>query len=444
VLARWADAARPGGRHDEAVRALGEAIDSFKSQGRPVEAARGMSLLADVLWFRGDPTTRAMAADAVSLLEAEGPSAELVDAYAEAGRLASLGGDFRQSLVWTERALALASELALPEPAKPLGYHGLARFALGDPLGVEDLRRALSLAVDAGQGWEAAILYNNLAVTQSATDGPAVVLETNRAGLDFCERRGITQTLHWLMIGELDCLFQLGSWDGITESAEELATRLEASGSVVTLIWVRDLRARVLIYRGNVSDALPLTGWAVDAARKSGNAESRIFARGTRALAALAEGDAEGATAFLREIDEMPHSREVGIFADFLPTMVRAAVGAGDVELARRLSSGLEPRYRSQQYADLAARAILAEADGETEEAAGLYGEAAERWKEFQNQLEQALALLGQGRCLVALGRPLEAAQPLGETREIFDRLGTAPMLAETDALLAQSTALTS
>ena len=57
---------------------------------------------------------------------------------------------------------------------------------------------------------------------------------------------------------------------------------------------------------------------------------------------------------------------------------------------------------------------------------------------------EQAFALLGQGRCLVALGRMTEAAQPLSLARDIFQELQAAPALAETDALLQQATALSS
>ena len=50
---------------------------------------------------------------------------------------------------------------------------------------------------------------------------------------------------------------------------------------------------------------------------------------------------------------------------------------------------------------------------------------------------EEGHALLGQGRCLVALGRAPEAAAPLAAAREIFARLGAKPALAETDAWLA-------
>ena len=85
-----------------------------------------------------------------------------------------------------------------------------------------------------------------------------------------------------------------------------------------------------------------------------------------------------------------------------------------------------------------AAQAQLAEAAGEP--ATALYADAAERWREFGNVPERAYALLGQGRCLRALGKA-GADQPLREARELFASMGFAPALAEVDAVLGRSEA---
>jgi hypothetical protein len=50
---------------------------------------------------------------------------------------------------------------------------------------------------------------------------------------------------------------------------------------------------------------------------------------------------------------------------------------------------------------------------------------------------QEAHALVGQGRCLVAFGRAPDAAAPLAAAREIFARLGARQALEETDAALA-------
>jgi hypothetical protein len=95
--------------------------------------------------------------------------------------------------------------------------------------------------------------------------------------------------------------------------------------------------------------------------------------------------------------------------------------------LAERLASDIGPSYPYQQHALCAARAILAEAGGETEEAARLYSEAAERWEGFGVVPERALALLGRGRCLLALSDPA-AGGALRQAREIFATLGASPL----------------
>lgn len=59
------------------------------------------------------------------------------------------------------------------------------------------------------------------------------------------------------------------------------------------------------------------------------------------------------------------------------------------------------------------------------------------RWERFGVVPERAFALLDRGRCLMGLDRPTEAAPALHHAREIFERLGAAPSLAVTDALLS-------
>ena len=75
--------------------------------------------------------------------------------------------------------------------------------------------------------------------------------------------------------------------------------------------------------------------------------------------------------------------------------------------------------------------------------AATAYADAATQWRRFGDLPELAYALLGQGRCLVALGMP-EADSPLGEARDLFTAMGYAPAVSETDALLHRATATTS
>jgi hypothetical protein len=72
-----------------------------------------------------------------------------------------------------------------------------------------------------------------------------------------------------------------------------------------------------------------------------------------------------------------------------------------------------------------------------------VYLAAASGWEQHGNVPEQAYALVGQGRCLVALADPA-AEQPLSQAAELFSSMGYRPALAEAETLIAQTTPLAS
>jgi hypothetical protein len=123
-----------------------------------------------------------------------------------------------------------------------------------------------------------------------------------------------------------------------------------------------------------------------------------------------------------------------------LPALARAALTLGEPELAARLTDGVQPSTPLFEHALITAHAQLAEAGGDHAEAAVLFAEAAERWREFGNVVERAYTLLGQGRCLSAIG-DLSGKEPLFVARELFASMGFAPAVAETDALLGRAEA---
>src|SRR5919198_864907 len=149
----------------------------------------------------------------------------------------------------------------------------------------------------------------------------------------------------------------------------------------------------------------------------------------------LAGAEADRALELLLELEQTPDAKGSVAYAPFLPGIVRTAIAAGDPALAERLTIDVPRVYPYHQHVLCATQAALAEARGEFEKAAEGYAEAAGRWDRFGVVPEGAFALLGQGRCLVALGRP-EARGPLDAAKKIFTKLGAAPALAEVDARL--------
>ena len=104
--------------------------------------------------------------------------------------------------------------------------------------------------------------------------------------------------------------------------------------------------------------------------------------------------------------------------------MLRICVAAGELPLAQSLVRGIagDGDIPVSLHATTTGRAILADAHGQTEEAAALYRAAAAGWDEWGSVPERAYALLGLGRC------GDEAAAR--EATAIFERLGARPVLA--------------
>jgi hypothetical protein len=243
---------------------------------------------------------------------------------------------------------------------------------------------------------------------------------------------------------ETNCLLllaELGRPEEAIERAGRLAAVLDASGDTHNLIELRSVELASSVSRGERGAAPAASDWLIEAVRESGAADVVAFGLAA-AGAALAGEDAERARALLVELELAPGARGTPYYARQLAAIVRTALAAGDPELAKRLADGLELRYPLDGHALCATRAQLAEHAGNHAEAVTLYAEAATRWQEFGHVPERAYALLGQGRCLRALGRP-EAEEPLREARDLFGEMGYKPALAETEALLAQVAAPT-
>jgi class 3 adenylate cyclase/tetratricopeptide (TPR) repeat protein len=436
VLDRWAEAARQEGRHGEAAHALDEAIAAFRQRGDTLAAARGLTTLASVLWWSGSERRREVAIEATTLLEGLPPGPDLVAAYAELARQEVLGGNLNEGIRSAERALALAGELGLEEPAKALGYLALGRCWLGDGGGVDDFRRALSLALAQGRGWETSVLYNNLAVSLWAIEGPAASVAMFRQGIEFGTARGIADSVRISRAEMLDEQVDLGAWDEVLGQSAELEEGAEATWSVPVLADMRRARVRVLLMRGEAEAAMPLARWAVESADRLPADRARLSLC-LDAMASHASGDLERARSALRRLVGTQYWENLH-WPAYLPAVIRVAVALGETALAETLMAN-ETRHRYRGHAQVAAQALVAEASGQPEAAARLHGEAAERWEGFGVVHERAFALLGRGRCLVALGRSKEAVGPLRGAREIFASLRAGPALVETNAFLERT-----
>jgi class 3 adenylate cyclase/tetratricopeptide (TPR) repeat protein len=437
LLVRWADAAIQARRPREAADALDEALASLRAREETEAAARALQFRSRAALILGEGRQIALAAEAVELLDEETPSPALVAAYTQLANIQAVAGAYLEAIAAAERAAIHAETLGLPEPARALGYRGFARAHLGDADGLVEMEGALGILIEQGAGQDAATLQNNLAIVRYPLEGPGRSLADFEQGIVFCEQRGLVQVAALLESNCAGLLVELGRPEEALERVERFARALEASGDTHSLIEVRAAELAIRLARGEPEASSVEADWLVETARAIGAVDLVVLGLAV-AAALLAAKAPERAAALLAELELWAGARQTPYYARHLAGMLRTALAAGDPELATRLADGLESRYPLDQHALCAARAQLAEHAGNHAQAATLYAQAAERWQQFGNVPEHAHALLGQGRCLLALGET-SAGKPLRQARELFGQMGYKPALAETESLLAQA-----
>ena len=438
LLERMAQATQLLGRLQDARPMFEQALALHRAQGDPVATGRVLTRLGLVVHRLGDPRCEELMAEAVALLETVPPGPELIAAYTYAAGRRMFTKQHSDTIAGSDRALALAAEIDLPTPALALHMRGISRCQLGDDGGLGDLKEASRLALEQGLGREAAVIQGNLAGSLALYHGPQVGLDALRKTIEFCEQRGIAEMALQNRSGIPVYLAELGQTEQALAEAGPLADRIEAGGD---MSWVplRSLQLHLLAETGAAEKA-PESERVISAARAIGLPDwiAIVFAYSAELL--LAQGQRGQAQALLAEIDANAAARSACVY--YLPELVRTALALGDASFVQRLLADVEPHRPSLQHGLATAQAQLAEAAGDHGPAAAQYADAAECWREFGNVPERAYALLGQGRCLVALGGA-GAEVPLAEARDLFASMGYKPALAETEKLLAETIAKT-
>jgi class 3 adenylate cyclase/tetratricopeptide (TPR) repeat protein len=439
LLLKTAEAAYQLGDLEAADRLCREALEEARLRGdRVLEGEAGVRL-SNLIWFRGEGE-RAWSTllPAVEVLEQEPPGPELARAYAQMGRDHMLADRSAEAVAAAEGALGLARSAGLDElVALALQVRGSARCALDDLGGLDDLWEARRMALELELGQEIVRSHNNLGSYVWTTEGPQAAHELFEAGVELALRRGLTS---WSRGGKahlLWTLFDLGRWDELLEIADDLIAWDQTHGQTYWGPWGSIYRAHVLVRRGRVADAAELEEELLARSREIGHPQVLGPALAAAALIELADGRPDSAVRLAIELEEAtPATPRAQFRGTFLPDLVRVCVAAGVPQRGTSLISGAEMNTNRSRYSVLTARAVLAEAAGGGEEAVELYSEAAESWAGFGYVLEEAQALLGRGRCLVALGRRGEAAEALRDAEPLFARLGAKPLVEETRSFL--------
>jgi class 3 adenylate cyclase/tetratricopeptide (TPR) repeat protein len=419
-----------------AAQAFEEAIDAFRRVGDE----RGIAIAAingyqSVLGHLGSGRERVVVAEAVKILERDGPGPDLVRALSnEARSLELIHNEHEAAIAVSDRAIAMASDLGIPEPARAIEGGGLARLSAGDPRGLDDVRRALELAKAQGLGREVDVIHFNLADAVGSLSGPAEKLELDREGFAMAVGRGDAEFAMSFRQAIVSALTDLGSWDEALTLAESVKEDLERASEFWDLADLENNIAIIHEHRGDLATASGLVEHALQTLRETSDPQLLISALTTAAAIEAARGAPEDAVGFLEELAAVPFM--AGEWARVLPQAVRTAVPF-DISLAERLIAGQRELPGAHTFALRSARGALAEVTGDLERAIDEFGRASEGWTSFGMPYEAAQAFMGLGRCLKELGRIEEASEMLRTASATFGELRAIPAHTEATALLA-------
>ena len=441
VLLRWGEALTQSGRdHDESIRRLREAVDAFRRRDDLESAASALVALGNALQYLGDAAAvRGAIEEAVALARTLPRGPVLVLALSWLAGVHWREADLAAAIFAADEALDVAIEIGAETFGVALGYRGLARCDQGDVEGLSDIEQGLVQLTAEGDGRSAANLRSNLGYTRWSLEGLLAALEAFEATEAFAARHGFIGVAQVAATSRLSALVEAGGLEAALADADRLLPALEASGNTWCVAETRIARSRVLAERG-------LEGGDVEATladARTRTVDLLTLAVVPAASHRLATGRADEARELLVELAALPNVRDSIEYGSRLPSFIRSALAAGDVELAERLVEGVEPSLPIREHALVASAALLAEAQGEYADAASRFAEAAARWEGFGARLEQAYALLGEGRCLATLDDP-SADGSLRVARVLFEDMGARPRVDECDALIAQVRALTS
>jgi DNA-binding CsgD family transcriptional regulator/tetratricopeptide (TPR) repeat protein len=404
------------------------------------------------LWEAGKPVRSAAAyTEAEQLLGAEvtGVHATVWGAMA---RAALINAEFDEAIPLAERAAdAARAHGALAVLADALITRGAAQaIRSGDAAGLEFLREGVQLARDVEDRGVLCRGYANLIVALEFAGRPAEACEVALEGLRLLPEYGLELSVGAaLACNAANMLVRRGQYARSEEVLDELLDGRLVRGQALHLYLER---AELQLRTGRTAEARASLEAAAELRNTDEPAVVAALAAATAELLAQ-EGDLEGCYRTVDEALRRLAGTQDRIFrAELLLIALRAEADA--VPIAGRTDPGAEARLRrlsdeldrvtptSDEDRNLSAfsrashnELLRLRGAVTAEDWAG----SADLWRSLERPREQAYALLRQAECFAGDKQRDKAAATATQAREIAERLGAAPLVAEVDALLART-----
>jgi tetratricopeptide (TPR) repeat protein len=441
LLILLGETAHNAGRATDADTAYRQARNEFEAAGDLVGAALADVRRSGVLLKLARLAEAGQLIDqAVTVLERYPPGQELLDAYLASVFVLRWQGLSRQALARADQAVDLVGRLDDPPidlVAKAFRQRGGSRSWAGDAAAEDDLRRALELARAHNLTYTLLNTLHDIGVLKCFNESPEAGVPFQQEVIALAVERGRKSFVVIESADLAESLADAGRIDEALALCEHAAGALPDTDDPLFAMRLQECWARVLTIRGSFGQASALVAEALPVARGA-DPVSLVDLLLTAISCASTTGDLDEG----RLVDELVSTlQDPDIDAELsqlLGRLARVLGPAGHSDLVARISDHTPPGLLLYDNQVLTARAVVAETDAQDEHAAELYSQSATAWASFRCPLEQAHALLGAARCSMAVGAP--SRHLVIEARDIAERLGAFPLLAEADAHLAGAT----
>jgi class 3 adenylate cyclase/tetratricopeptide (TPR) repeat protein len=402
------------------------ASDALLAVGDSEAAAEAETVLAELLWYRGEQGSAMEHLDrARELVATSSPTPVKAYVLASASRHMMLAGDSAEAIRFGREALAIAERLGLDEVrANALINIGVARCDSGEMSGIDDLEQSLVLAESAASPTAICRAQLNLAsvlwlrgdLTRSAT-----ILDESS---EVAERSGQTQRLRSIHADIATGRFARGQWNESLRFIDGFIAEIEAGRPHYSAPYCYSARARIRSARDDTAGALADIERALELARLAKDPQCLYPALAVAAHVLMESGNAERATVLVDEfLAGLADGVNLGWTMDHLHVLAStlAALGRGE-ELV-----GVLP-HRDYRWVE----AAKARAQGDLRRAADICAAMEARTEEAADRLHLAEAL-------VERGRRSEADVELQQALAFYGDVGATRYLREGQALRAAS-----
>jgi DNA-binding CsgD family transcriptional regulator/tetratricopeptide (TPR) repeat protein len=204
------------------IEALWQAVALYRELGDLRSEGGALTQISNTLWCPGrGEEARAVGRDAVDLLERLRHGQELVLAYDNLAFLHRMNADLEASRPWTDRAVALGTQLGDPGTlAWATGGLALLGISAGEPEALSEFERRIDASLRRGNEDEAANMMSGIVLALSLRNPYTVSRRHIESGVRYACNQGLDLVHLYLLAFRSRLELEEGKWTEATESAE--------------------------------------------------------------------------------------------------------------------------------------------------------------------------------------------------------------------------------